>query len=139
MTHSTIVPATAPELETLRGALGAFWLENHLPPGDLMTFELVLEEVFINVVSYGVSQTPGTSVEMRLALNDGVVSLVCIDQGIAFNPLEKELPDVNAALEDRPIGGLGIFLVEELMDAVTYQRRDDKNELHMSKRLSTVQ
>jgi anti-sigma regulatory factor (Ser/Thr protein kinase) len=136
MTHSTIVPATAPELETLRGALGAFWSEHHLPPSDLMTFELVLEEIFINVVSYGVSQTPGTVVEMRLSLADGVVSLVCIDQGIEFNPLEKELPDINAPLEDRPIGGLGIFLVEELMDTVTYQRHDNKNELHVSKRVS---
>ena len=101
-----------------------------------MTFELALEEIFINVVSYGVAQTPGTVVEMRLSLNDHVMSLVHIDQGFPFNPLEKELPDVNAALEDRPIGGLGIFLVEELMDTVSYQRHDNKNELHMSKRLS---
>jgi anti-sigma regulatory factor (Ser/Thr protein kinase) len=58
------------------------------------------------------------------------------DDGIPFNPLEKETPDTDLPLEERKIGGLGIHLVRNLMDKVSYQRRVDKNRLTLVKNIS---
>ncbi len=56
------------------------------------------------------------------------------DDAVAFNPLEREAPDLNAPLEDRPIGGLGVHLVRKLMDDVRYERAGARNILTMRKR-----
>ena len=58
-----------------------------------------------------------------------------IDEGEAFNPLERESPDISQGLDDRPVGGLGIHIVKQLMDDVSYQRQDGRNHLRFAKRL----
>ncbi len=55
------------------------------------------------------------------------------DNGMAFDPLQKSAPDLESSLEDRPIGGLGVFLVLEFMDDVTYQRDGEWNRMSMLK------
>ena len=58
-----------------------------------------------------------------------------IDEGIAFNPLNKKDPDISLKAEDREIGGLGIYMVKKSMDDVTYQREGNKNILTIRKRI----
>jgi serine/threonine-protein kinase RsbW len=57
-----------------------------------------------------------------------------IDDAKAFDPLTAKEPDITASLEDRPIGGLGMFFVKTLMDEVRYKREADRNHLYFSKR-----
>lgn len=133
--RSRRVPAVAAELETLRAFLGEFWTEQQLPPEALFPFELALEEIFINVVSYGgAGDAAMPPVEVRLELDGERISLTCIDHGKAFDPLKAPPPDLNASLEDRPIGGLGIFLIQELMDEVRYERVGPTNVLRIMRR-----
>ena len=60
---------------------------------------------------------------------NGVITLIFRDNGKPYNPLEQAQPDVEAALEERTIGGLGIFIVKKTMDRVTYHRQDEWNVL----------
>ncbi|MFC1575232.1 ATP-binding protein [Gemmatimonadota bacterium] len=64
------------------------------------------------------------------------MEIIVRDSGVAFNPLEKETPDIDAPAEERPIGGLGIFMVQKIMDDVGYERRDAENVFRMTKLLT---
>ena len=98
-----------------------------------MSFELALEEIFMNVVLHG--SPPGTlpRVELSLGLADGGVTMTLEDNGSEFDPLTLPPPDLEASLANRRVGGLGVFLVRQMMDAVSYQRVGAHNRLRMSK------
>jgi serine/threonine-protein kinase RsbW len=131
----TSVPADAAQLTVLTKFLQEFWCAASLPPAQAMNFELALEEVFTNVVSHGSS--PGTvpRVELSLVLADGGVVMSIEDDGAAFDPLTLPQPNIEATIGDRRVGGLGVYLVRKLMDAVSYQRNGSRNQLRMSKHI----
>jgi anti-sigma regulatory factor (Ser/Thr protein kinase) len=131
----TCVPGDAAQLPVLTQFLHEFWSAASLPPAEVMNFELALEEIFMNVVMHG--SRPGTmpQVEVSLLLADGGVTMTIEDNGPEFDPLTLPRPDVEANIGDRPIGGLGVFLVRQIMDAVSYHRIGSHNRLCMSKRV----
>lgn len=89
---------------------------------------LCVEEVEENILCYSGS----TWVEVDVDKADGVLSISFRDGGIPFDPLAKPDPDINAPLEERSVGGLGIFLCKQMMDVVEYKREGDKNVLKMT-------
>ena len=123
------------QLPALTRFLKEFWSAAGLPPADLMKFELALEEVFMNVVMHG-SPGAGTRIDVSVILCDGGLTLTVEDDGPAFDPLLLPVPNVAASLEERKVGGLGVFLVRQMMDAVRYQRVAARNQLRMTKRLT---
>ncbi len=91
--------------------------------------ELALEEAIVNVVKYS-SSAPDSVITVECRLNnENEFAIDIIDNGPAFNPLSKDIPDTSANIEDRPIGGLGIFFIKEMTDGVSYAREADKNIL----------
>ena len=100
-----------------------------------MQISVATEEVYVNIASY--AYAPGSGVAtIRLELTqEPAVVLTFIDSGIAFNPLEKEDPNVNLPAEERQIGGLGIFMTKKTMDEVRYERAGDRNVLTLIKRI----
>ena len=96
---------------------------------------LCLDEVFTNIVEYGYRGAEG-EIEVELACGGGSLRAVVRDSAPPFNPLtEAKAPDLDAALEDRQIGGLGIYFVKKQMDEVEYAYANGRNELRLSKRL----
>ncbi len=130
------VAADSGQLPGLLRFLQAFWRAEHLPPAESLPFELALEEVFVNVATHGTPAQAAPAVELSLAVADGSVSLAIEDDGPAFDPLSLPAPDVGAGLEQRRVGGLGVYLVRQLMDEVRYERRGTRNRLCMSRRLA---
>jgi serine/threonine-protein kinase RsbW len=128
------VARDAAQVPVLMRFLKEFWSAAGLPPADSVKFELALEEVFMNLVMHGSSEA-GTQVEVSVILCDGGLTLMVEDDGPAFDPLLLPAPDVAASLEERKVGGLGVFLVRQMMDAVSYQRVAARNQLRMTKRL----
>jgi anti-sigma regulatory factor (Ser/Thr protein kinase) len=115
--------------------LQEFWSAACLPPAQAMSFELALEEIFMNVVMHGSPPGALPRVEVSLVLADGGVTMTIEDSGPDFDPLTLPQPDLEANLGDRPIGGLGVFLVRQMMDAVSYHRIGSRNRLRMSKHI----
>jgi serine/threonine-protein kinase RsbW len=72
---------------------------------------------------------------VSLTLSNRDVTLTLEDDGAPFDPLSLAAPDVTASLEGRRVGGLGVFLVRQVMDTVSYQRRGTMNQLRMTKSL----
>jgi serine/threonine-protein kinase RsbW len=131
----TSVPADAAQLPALTQFLQEFWSAASLPPAQAMSFEVALEEVFMNVVVHGSSPGAVPRVEVSLALADGVVRMSIEEDGAPFDPMTLPQPDVQAKIGDRRVGGLGVFLVRKLMGAVRYERIGSRNQLRMSKHI----
>ena len=101
--------------------------------GQLRTqISIVVEEIFVNICSYAYPEGAGDA-QISLMAEGGRFELTFADTGFAYNPLEKEDPDVNLKLEERTIGGLGIFMVKQMMDEAGYCRSDGKNVLRVAK------
>lgn len=125
------------EFDRLREVMGDFVRETPLDPEVVGELELVLDELLANAVAHG--DVPGASEEINLAMEwDGAgVKLTFTESGPPFNPLEATAPDLTLPLEDRPIGGLGLFLVQEMTDEQTYRREGDRNILTLRKTAPT--
>lgn len=95
---------------------------------------LCVEEVVENIVSYAYTNGEGPMEASVLADTDGTITLVFKDRGVPFDPLAKPDPDITLSAEDRPIGGLGIFLCKQMMDNVRYEYTDGQNVLTMVKK-----
>ena len=90
---------------------------------------LVLEELAINTINHGHDE--GLH-EITVTFNstDEALTIDVVDDGKPFDPLhDAPIPDVNAPIHERPIGGLGVYLVRKLMDELTYRREEGRNHL----------
>lgn len=102
--------------------------------------QLVLDEAVSNVVNYAYGDAKDMPITVNVNIEDTpegkLLQMEVIDRGIAFNPI-KNAPAVDTTLsvEERPIGGLGIFIIKEMMDNVSYQRKEGENILTMTKKL----
>ncbi|MDE7323218.1 MAG: ATP-binding protein [Lachnospiraceae bacterium] len=95
--------------------------------------DIAVEEIFVNICNYAYSEDDGkVTVEVR---NDGSRKLVLTfsDRGVRYNPLEKPDPDITLGAQDRKIGGLGIYMVKNIMDELSYRHENDKNILTIVK------
>ena len=92
---------------------------------------IAVEEIFINIANYAYNPEVG-NVVIRTSVDDDVY-IEFEDNGIPYNPLENPDPDINAAPEEREIGGLGILMVKNIMDTVEYKNEDNKNILIIRK------
>lgn len=90
--------------------------------------ELSVEEIFVNISSYAYQGSEG-KVEITCFMEANSLVIQFSDSGVAYNPLEKQDPDISLPADSRPVGGLGIYLVKNCMDFVGYERRTDKNIL----------
>ncbi|MBR4582453.1 MAG: ATP-binding protein [Bacteroidales bacterium] len=110
-----------------------------MPKDEDLRFKLRLsiEETVENVVQYAYKDGIGwMEVGTALEKNGFALTITLKDAGKPFNPLEKEDPDINLPLEEREIGGLGIYLCKQLMDDVQYRYEDGCNILTMKKEIA---
>lgn len=99
-----------------------------------MMIQVIVEEIFVNIAKYAYPEQDGCC-DISIDFNDNYVCISFVDEGIEFNPLVKEDPDIESNADDRPVGGLGIFMMKKTMDEVHYERKDDKNILIIKKNI----
>jgi anti-sigma regulatory factor (Ser/Thr protein kinase) len=105
-------------------------LEAKLPDERVNELDLLLEEMFVNVCRYAYPDGKPGNVSVTYSIPaPGELSVGIADQGVEFNPLSAEPPDLTLNLEERPIGGLGILLLKKLTTSLTYRREDGWNRL----------
>jgi anti-sigma regulatory factor (Ser/Thr protein kinase) len=119
-----------PVLDELESLLLAEDLPNELV-GEI---RLVAEEGLSNIINYCGESAEEHCIEAILSLEGGVVCLELRDDGKPFNPLEFPPPDLDAPIDRRPNGGLGIHLIKELMDTISYAREGGRNVLVLKKK-----
>jgi serine phosphatase RsbU (regulator of sigma subunit)/anti-sigma regulatory factor (Ser/Thr protein kinase) len=98
---------------------------------------VAVEEIFVNIARYAYGKEGGNTVILcYVDDNRSLAGVQFMDSGKPYNPLEKEDPDVTLAVEDREVGGLGIYLVKNSMDRISYEYRDGQNVFTMEKNLA---
>lgn len=96
---------------------------------------LALEETVVNIINYAYPNNIKGDIEINMKYDGKAIRFVITDEGVAFDPTEATQVDTTLSAKDRPIGGLGILLVRELMDTVNYERIADKNVLTLKKNI----
>ena len=123
-----------PEIAHVTEKFEIFAEENNLSQRIIYDISLCLDELITNIISYGFKDEAKHIIEIQFHLKEHEIKLVFIDDGIAFDPELKEDPvHLKHSVEERPIGGLGIYLVKKLMDIIKYKRVEDKNILTLTK------
>lgn len=118
-------------METITGSAG----QHGADINKTSHIELALEEALVNVFSYAYPAGTG-EVEVRCSLKEkNKFIMEIIDSGPPFNPLSEDEPDLTANIDERKIGGLGIFFIKQLMDHIEYTRENDCNILTITKYL----
>ena len=110
--------------------------KNECPMKVLMQVQIAVEEIFVNIAHYAYDSGQGmATIRVEVGGDPLQVIITFIDQGVPYDPLKKEDPDVTLSAEERKIGGLGIFMVKKSMDDVKYEYADGKNILTISKKI----
>lgn len=123
---------SADELETLFSQVEGFG--DRAEWSDRLTFQvkLILEELTLNVINYGSAGKKLDPIEIRLACEGDTLIIEITDVGQPFDPLtDAPSPDLSLALEDRPIGGLGLYLVRTMVDEMHYRWEAGSNHLKL--------
>ena len=102
-----------------------------------MQMNLAMEEAVVNVMNYAYPQGTTGDIHIVAAANDKRLKFVISDSGMPFDPTMRKEVDTTLSAEERPIGGLGIHLITQLMDSINYERRDNKNVLTLRKKLTS--
>ena len=123
------------EIERLTTAIEAFVAKHQLPDEVAFAFNLSLDELVTNVILYAFPDVQEHTIDVRLRLEDGIMHAELSDDGRAFDPLSVPPPNLDAPIEERRIGGLGLHIVREMMDELTYAREGGRNVLRLAKRV----
>ena len=125
------LPASLSNLEKLLSQVSG-WLESSgIPRPQTAKIELALEEALVNVCRYAYRQGQG-DVEIHCRITDGRACLIeIIDSGIPFDACAYPAPELTACIADRRVGGLGVYLMRNMADQMTYRRENEKNILSL--------
>lgn len=101
-----------------------------------MQINIAIDELFSNIARYAYNPDVGpATVRIETEEDPLAVYITFLDHGIPFDPLKRDDPDVTRSLEDREVGGLGIFMVKKTMDEIRYEYKDGKNILRIKKKI----
>jgi len=131
-TFSFTVDAEIRNIPVVAEGIEGFLLDVGINPGILPDIQLAVDEAVTNIIMHGYAGKPG-AINMKVSVDGGVVRVEIRDQAPQFDPLTVKEPDLSADLADRFVGGMGIYLIRKVMDAVSYEYVDGENVLTMKK------
>jgi len=110
---------------------------NHYNPSPkfIMQLELSIEEIFINIIEYAYKNNSNQKITISYNSKENPLRAIVtfLDEGPPYNPLKNQDPDTSLSLEERDIGGLGLFLVKKNVDYIDYEYENEKNILTIEK------
>ena len=132
---SLILPNDVDTIPQLNEYIDCICEENGIDMEIAMSLNLAIEEAVVNVMSYAYPDGAQGEVKIESAVDPNQITFVITDNGIPFDPTAKEdaNPDINPM--ERDIGGMGIYIVKNIMNEVSYQRLEGKNLLTMTKEI----
>jgi len=138
MTEQTnmILKNDVSELEKVMSFITDLCARNSIPPETEYDLNLALDEMITNVAKHAYPEGGEHQFTLQITASPEEFVARLEDDGMEFNPMAHPVPDLDAPLEERKVGGLGIFLVRQIMTTVEYQRVAGKNVITLRKKLS---
>lgn len=133
-----IVPGERARVEDLNTSLEAVLTRHRIDPGVRGDVRLIVEELASNAITHGAvdgHRIGQHELSVNIAIDGDLLSLDFRDEGAPFDPLSTEAPDLDADIMDRPIGGLGLYLIRQIAEETHYRRVDDANLLRVTLRI----
>jgi anti-sigma regulatory factor (Ser/Thr protein kinase) len=124
------------ELERVMSFVSDLCVRNSIPPETEYDLNLALDELITNVAKHAYPKGEEHHFTLQITVNHEEFLARIEDDGVEFNPTAHPLPDLDAPLEERKEGGLGIYLVRQIMTSVEYQRVAGKNVVTLRKKLA---
>lgn len=123
-------------LYTVLDAIEAKLIENGCRDSVKTEILIATEEIYMNIANYAYGGKTGeVVVQMEVSRSPRICRIAFQDKGSPYNPLDKEAPDISLSVEERDVGGLGIYMVKQSMDRVEYRYEDGSNILIFEKQL----
>lgn len=130
------VPANVELIDKMINPIISSFEEIEVEHKKIYQVTLALEEIFANISKYAYPSGEGMiDIFYEIDKDEKQLKVIIKDKGTAFNPLEKEDPDLGASVSERKIGGLGIYIVKNIIDDIQYQRINNENVLKLIKQL----
>lgn len=130
------VPATLDHLDQVMDFVTEHLEQYGCPTRTQMQVSLAVEEIYVNIANYAYNPAVGpATIRVEVHQDPLEVVITFVDNGKPYDPLAREDPDVTLSAEERGVGGLGIFLVKQTMDDVSYEYAEGRNILKIRKRL----
>jgi len=129
------VPAKIESLNAVLEFIGGALSRTGVDGSKQNNFLTAAEEIFINIANYAYPSTEGNAT-VATGTDRGVFAVEFSDKGIPYDPLSKADPDISLSVEERELGGLGIFMVKRMMNEVLYRYENGRNILTIKKRIS---
>ena len=130
------VPGEIRELPGLLDAIAGFLREEGLRRDDITGVQIAVDEAFSNIVTHGYRGEGGT-VTLRCRVSPGEAEIILVDHAPPFDPTTLPPPDLESDLAHRHPGGIGISLIRNFMDGISYEYRSGRNILTLKKRVMT--
>ena len=128
------MPATVSNIPVLVDSINGLLEQADCPMKAQMQIDVALDEILANIANYAYGSESGNmTVAYEYDETSRTVVLRFTDAGVPYDPLTAKEPDTTLSADDRPIGGLGIFLVRKTMDGMSYERKDGMNVLTIRK------
>ncbi len=131
--HKIELSSSIADIEKLNLEMESMLQKGIIFKEQFFNINLVLEEIFTNIVTYGFKNEPNHDIQIYFKIDDSATEITIVDDAFPFNPLEAVSQNLMVHAEEREIGGLGLFLVKQLMDLVSYKYLDGKNYLSLKK------
>ena len=135
MEKSIVLANEISQIKRLEGFIEEVGNEFALAPDVVFNLNLVLEEAVVNIINYAYPKEEHQSIFLSARLQEDSVIFILTDTGKEFDPTMAPEADVTLSADEREIGGLGIFLIRQIMNEVRYERIDGKNVLTLEKKL----
>ncbi|MBC8400402.1 MAG: ATP-binding protein [Candidatus Marinimicrobia bacterium] len=123
------------EIERVQTQLEQFGLTHNLDPGFIYKINLAIDELITNTISYGFADDKKHYINIIVTLVEKKLMATIEDDGKYFNPLEVPTPELDQSIEERKIGGLGIYLTRQFTDELSYKRENRKNVISFTKEI----
>ena len=136
MMKELTVAAVHDNIERVTNFVNAELEEFNCPSKARIQLDVAIDELFSNIANYAYRPEVGpATVRIEVTEDPLAVLLSFLDNGRAYDPLAAEDPNTTLSAEERPIGGLGVFLVKKTMDEITYEYKDGMNILKVKKHI----
>ena len=121
------------EIDRVNDVFNEFAERENVPVALRRKMNICFDEILNNIVTYGYDGDDERAIDIDVKVSEGNLIVTITDDGKPFNPFDERSPDVTLSVEDRPIGGLGVHLVRNIMDRVSYERHGEKNVVRLEK------
>lgn len=128
--------ATTENIETVTNFVNEQLEALDCPMATQLQIDIAIDELFGNIAQYAYDPEVGSAtVRVELTREPLAVIITFLDNGVPYDPLSSAEPDITLSAEDRPIGGLGIYIAKKTMDEISYEYKNGQNILTIKKRI----